>query len=116
MTLEFANRRIERKFQIYSDQNNSLDFYVCYKGHEPVGNCELFANGPMAKIEDFDILDIHQKQGFGSHIISELLEKCHHNGVTYAYLVTDAADTAKVMYEKVGFKWAGSRTELMFSF
>lgn len=42
MTLEFAIRRIDRKFKVYNDDTMPLNLYVCYDGIEPVGNCELF--------------------------------------------------------------------------
>lgn len=114
MTMEFAIRRIDRKFMVYNDSNLPLDLYVCYDGLEPVGNCELLINNDTAKIEDFDILEMYQKKGFGSHVLRSLLEISHNRGVKYAYLVTDQEDTAKEMYIKNGFELAGGRTELMF--
>lgn len=114
MTLEFAIRRIDRKYRVYSDQGNALDLYVCYDGEEPVGNCELLVGDELAKIEDFDILDIYQRKGFGSHMIRSLLHKCYEKGIENAYLVTDHGDTAQEMYEKVGFQRVGQRTEVMY--
>lgn len=114
MTLEFAIRRIDRKIQVYKDSNNDLDLYICYDDLEPVGNVELLTDGKMAKIEDFDILDIYQKKGYGSTTLSFLLKECQGKGIEYAYLVTDHDDTAKSMYEKCGFTVVGNRTEIMF--
>ena len=113
MTLEFAIRRIDRKFKVYSS-DKALDLYVCYDGIEPVGNCELFSKGNLAKIEDFDIIEMHQRKGFGSYVIKRLLKVCHDNGIGEAYLVTDHDDTAKDMYLKCGFHLVGHRKELMF--
>ena len=64
MTLEFAIRRINRKFQVYNDNAKPLSLFVCYDGIEPVGNCELMLNDKTAKIEDFDIIEMHQRKGF----------------------------------------------------
>jgi len=114
MTMEFAIRRIDRKFMVYSNADIPLNLYVCYENTEPVGNCELFLNENIAKIEDFDILDMHQKKGFGSFVLSKLLETSHNENADFAYLVTDHEDTAKSMYEKCGFNHIGQRTELMF--
>lgn len=114
MTLEFAIRRIDRKFEVYSDSTKPLDLYVCYEGIEPVGNCELMTNDNTAKIEDFDIIEMHQRKGYGSHVLRNLLKICNDQGIDNAYLITDHDDTAKEMYLKCGFELVGNRTELMF--
>jgi spore maturation protein CgeE len=113
MTLEFAIRRIDRKIEVYKDPNSFLNLYVCYDDIEPVGNCELLFNEKVAKIEDFDIIEMHQKKGYGSFVLKTLLNTCHETGIDNAYLVTDHNDTAKEMYKKCGFSLKGQRTEVM---
>lgn len=79
----------------------------------------FFFNDKIAKkIEDFDIIEIHQKKkGFGSHVLRKLLQICEKKeSVDEAYLVTDHNDTARDMYSKCGFELIGERRELMFSF
>ncbi|MBD8501208.1 GNAT family N-acetyltransferase [Paenibacillus arenosi] len=114
MGLEFATRRIERKSKVYQVTNNPLDLYVCYVADIPVGNCELMLLGKIAKIEDFDILEEHQRKGYGSTVIRYLLQSAYEQNVQHAYLVTDHSDTAKEMYEKCGFERVGYKTELQF--
>lgn len=114
MELEFAIRRIDRKFEVYSDKEKPIDLYVCYDGKEPVGNCELHMSSDIAKIEDFDIMEIHQKKGYGTFVLKELLRTCYEKGIKEAYLVTDHEDTAKKMYLKCGFELIGNRTEIMY--
>jgi len=116
MTLEFAIRRIDRKFKVYDDSKKPMNLYVCYDGNEPVGNCEMFVNEEqkIAKIEDFDIIQMHQRKGFGSFVMRSLLKKCHEKGIKEAFLLTDSNDTAKDMYMKTGFSIVGQRVELMF--
>jgi len=114
MTMEFAIRRIDRKMKVYRDQKKPLDLYVCYDDIEPVGNCELLFGESIAKIEDFDILSMHQRKGYGTCFVRNLLMKCLEKQIPYAYLVTDRDDTAKEMYEKIGMSLVGHRTELMF--
>ncbi len=114
MTMEFAIRRIERKFKVYLDENKPLFLHVCYENEEPIGNCESFVDEGIMKIEDFDILDVHQRKGFGSHVLYHLLEKAYNDNIPFAYVVTDHDDTAKNMYEKCGFEYIGHRTELTF--
>ena len=69
----------------------------------------------IAKIEDFDIVEMHQRKGFGSQVLRTLLKSCHEDHIKYAYLVTDHDDTAKDMYLKSGFKLVGKRVEMIFS-
>ncbi|WP_430884980.1 GNAT family N-acetyltransferase [Fusibacter sp. JL216-2] len=114
MTMDFAIRRINRKFKVYMDENIPLSLYVCYDKNEPVGNCEAFINRDIMKIEDFDILEMYQRKGFGSHVLRHLLERALSQNIEFAYLVTDHNDTAKTMYEKCGFTLMGHRTELSF--
>ena len=64
--------------------------------------------------EDFDIIEMYQRKGFGSFVLRTLLKECSENGIEQAYLVTDHDDTAKDMYAKCGFKPVGKSFELMF--
>lgn len=114
MTMEFAIRRINRKFKVYLNERLPLNLYICYDQKEPVGNCEAFINDSLMKIEDFDILEMHQKKGYGSHMLRNMLEMGLAKQVDFAYVVTDHDDTAKHMYEKCGFDFIGYRTELIF--
>jgi len=57
---------------------------------------------------------MHQRKGFGSHVIRYLLKQCHDQGIENAFLLTDSNDTAKDMYIKTGFSIVGKRMELMF--
>lgn len=114
MTLEFAIRRIDRKFKVYNDNSKQLNLYVCYDHLEPVGNCELMTNNNIAKIEDFDIIEMYQRKGFGSYVLRNLLKACSDQNIKQAYLVTDHDDTAKEMYKKCGFEPVGKRYEIMF--
>lgn len=116
MEMEFAIRRIDRKSKVYSNNKEPMDLYVCYDGHEPVGNCELMfdRDNGIAKIEDFDILKIHQRKGYGSTVIHHLLKVCHEQGIEDVYLLTGKDETAREMYMKLGFKKLGERMELMF--
>ncbi|GIQ69635.1 hypothetical protein XYCOK13_24590 [Xylanibacillus composti] len=114
MGLEFAVRRIHRKSKVYQDSLLPLQLYVCYHGKLAVGKCELMILRDIAKIEDFDILENHQRQGFGSTVIRHLLKHAADQHVKQAYLVTNSTDTAKIMYAKCGFVKAGTKTELFF--
>jgi len=116
MGKSFAERRIDRKIEVYKDENIPLELYVCYHKGEPVGNCELFLGDKVAKIEDLDILPQFQKMGLGTHFLKSLLIQANQNGIGSAYIVTDHYDSAKEMYQKCGFKYRGNVTEMLFDF
>lgn len=110
---EFAIKRSKRKMEVYKE-NPDLNLYVCYKGKEPIGKCELFIKDGIAKIEDFDIIEEFQKQGYGTSMLHKLLEESLNAGADIAYLITDNFDTAKDMYKKCGFSICGIKTSILF--
>lgn len=111
---DFARKRIERKTEEYKN-NPNLDLYVCYKGDVPIGKAELLIEDGIAKIEDFDIIEGYQKQGYGTSLLRKLLEASLCKNVDIAYLITDYYDTAKDMYEKCGFSICGIKTSILFN-
>ncbi len=110
---EFALKRSKRKMKVYKE-NPHLNLYVCYKGKEPIGKCELFIKDGIAKIEDFDIIEEYQKQGYGTSMLHKLLKESLTAGADIAYLITDNFDTAKDMYKKCGFSICGIKTSILF--
>jgi len=110
----FAEKRIHRKAEVYTQSDSNLNLYVCYYNGKPVGNCEFMVSDGIAKIEDFDILDKYQRKGFGTAVVKHLLEVAKAEGAYLVYLITDSGDTAKEMYIKCGFKKLGEKTELFF--
>lgn len=111
---DFAGKRINRKLEIYRLPDSNLNLYVCYNNDMPIGNCELFINDKIGKIEDFDILEQYQKRGFGTTVLNHLLKELHEKNIEMAYLITDSSDTAKEMYSKCGLSKAGEKTQLFF--
>lgn len=112
---DFAEKRIKRKAEIYSDATLKTNLFVGYHNQVCIGNCELFIDKNIAKLEDLDILQSYQKQGFGTSFLFYLLTIAHQK-VNSLYLVTDAEDTAKEMYYKCGFEKAGSKYEVYIDF
>jgi spore maturation protein CgeE len=110
----FIKAMNERKSKVFSDQQSTLNLYVCYFQNKPIGNIEYFTQGKYAKIEDFDIIDNYQRMGFGTTVLKTLLKKSYDQGITSLYLVTDHSDTAKDMYRKCYFEKVGDFTELFF--
>lgn len=112
---DFAKRRIHRKSQIYRQTELGLSLYVIYHDNIPIGNVEVLIHDGIAKIEDFDIVEQYQRKGFGTAMLKHLLKQAEKSGVSIAYLITDASDTAKEMYEKCNFTKIGEKTELFFN-
>lgn len=111
---DFAVRRCERKQAVYR-KNDKLSFYVCYNGTNAVGMCEMFINGDTVKLEEFDVLENHQKKGYGTAIIKELLKTARDTGVKKAYVATYSKESAKEMYRKCGFVKVGEKRNYYFS-
>ncbi len=114
MGAEFSRKRIARKLEVYRQNINSLGFYVCYSDGHPIGKCELFISGSIAKLEDFDIIEQYQRRGYGTSVIKHLLEEAGNYGAELLYLITNSDDTAKEMYKKCGLIKAGEKIELFF--
>lgn len=115
MGLEFSTKRIERKIDCYKNKDNQIQFYVAYNtSGEVIGDCEFLPNHQVAKIEDFDIYSPYQKQGHGSNMLRHFVLYAKEHDIKYLYLITDRDDTAKVMYEKFGFKQIGTKTEILY--
>jgi spore maturation protein CgeE len=94
--------------------DKSLNSYVCYHNSEKIGTCDLFLYDGIAKIEDFGIIPKHQRKGYGTTILKYLIDTAIKEDSHTIYLVTDEEDTAKEMYEKIGFTKIGEKTDLLF--
>lgn len=111
---DFCTRRVERKAQVYIN-NENIDDYLIYYNNELVGYCEAFTNGKDVKIEDLCVLPRYQKRGFATtlleHIVRDILKK----DIQRIFLDTDEEDTVKEMYMKLGFSKIGQQHMLMWA-
>jgi len=110
---DFCTRRVNRRKDEYL-ADEGVDAYICYTDNEAVGKCDLFILGSVAKIEDFSVSPRHQRKSYGTAILKALIEIAVSKGVTAVYLETDEDDTAKEMYQKIGFSGIYRSTELFF--
>ncbi len=113
---DFAKERIQRKAEIYRNNELKTKLYVGYYNNLPIGNCELFIHKNISKLEDFDIIEAYQRKGFGTHFLNYLLHETEKYNIQQLYLVTDNADTAKEMYKKNHFDIAGYKYEVYIDF
>lgn len=109
----FCIRRCYRRGKVYIS-DNGVNSYVCYYNGEIIGNCDLFIYNNVAKIEDFAVIPIHQRKGYGTTILKTLINIAIKENCNTIYLNTDEEDTAKDMYQKLGFNKIGERTDLFF--
>ena len=56
----------------------------------------------------------HQRKGYGSAILKNMIDTATKAGATTIYLVTDEDDTAKEMYTKLGFSKVYQHTEILY--
>lgn len=99
---DFCNRRARRLGQVYLSEM-PVDSYICYLDKLPVGNCDLFLNNGIAKIENFTVLSEYQRKGVGTTILKYIIDTALSNGAEMIYLTADEYDTPKEMYKKFGF-------------
>lgn len=112
----YATRRINRKIEVYKNDENNLKSIICYDGNVPVGSCEVIAYKKAVKIEDFGILEKFQNKGFGSSILRYVIEKAYIENEDIAYVITENNSVAKNIYEKLGFKQVSQKTQIIFDF
>jgi len=109
----FCTKRVYRREKIYL-ADGGLNAYICYSDGQPVGSCSMYIHGGTAKIEDFAVSPAYQRKGFGTALLKALFEIALAQHVILFYLETDEDDTAKDMYQKIGFVKVGELTDLMF--
>lgn len=110
---EFCTRRLYGKSRVYL-YSEGVDAYICYHKGEAIGRCDLFIHEGVAKIEDFSILQNHQRKGYGKTMLKQLIQIAVDKGCETIYLVTDESETAKDMYIKSGFNRLTETTEVRF--
>lgn len=107
----YAIGNIKRQRDTLKAQLNDY-FYLglVYEGTY-IGHLNAHIQGIRAKIDEFYVIDAYQKQGYGTALMSFMLNHLSLKGVEEVYLVTDLADTAQALYVKYGFKMVGTFKE-----
>lgn len=110
---DFCKRKGKVNAKIYMAQEG-VDSYVCYVDGNPVGKADLLVHDGWAMIEDFDVLPSMQRKGIGTAILRVLVDEAMARGAEGIVLVAYADDTAKDMYQKLGFAETPGRASLFF--
>ncbi|MHB8807339.1 MAG: GNAT family N-acetyltransferase [Anaerolineaceae bacterium] len=103
---DFCMRRARRRGRVYLSET-PLDSYICYSNGNLVGNCDLFMDEDVAKIEDFAVLPAYQRRGIGTTILKYVIHTALTKGAELIYLMADEGDTPQEMYKKLGFEKIG---------
>lgn len=99
---EYAKKNALKHVMVALDLNKT-SWYFIYDKEKPVGFIEAFVYKNTAKLEDFVIKEEYQRKGYGSCLISYVLEELKNKGINDIYLTADLEDTPKLMYERMGF-------------
>jgi spore maturation protein CgeE len=112
---DFCERRAYRRGKIYVSAEG-VNSYNCYHDGTIVGKCDMFIDDGVAKIEEFAVIPIYQRKGYGTTILKYLINVAMEAQCHTIYLVADEEDTPKDMYLRIGFTKVGDRTDLLFRF
>lgn len=111
---DFCYRRARRRGKVYRSSEYACNSYICYLEGKPIGNCDLFMDGQVAKIEDFAVIPEYQRKGVGTTLLLAMVRKAQELGAKVIYLIADEDDTPKEMYIKLGFEKLGELYCLFF--
>ena len=87
----------------------STDFrcFGAGEGRVPPSVCELYVEGPTAQIEDVGTLEEHRGRGLARDLVLAAAESARASGCDLVFLVADADDWPRALYEKLGFDAIG---------
>ena len=110
----FSYKRAFRKLPVFRQHAPVLNQYVAYIDNAPVGKCEISLHQNVIRPESFQVIVECQHKGIGTSILNKIMEDGKERGANEFFLVTDAADTAKDMYKKLGFQTVGVEHQLLW--
>ena len=110
----FAYKRAYRKLPVFERHAPVLSQYVAYLDDIPIGKCEVSRHQEILRLESFQVIVECQRKGIGTAILNTIMEVGKARGAKEFFLVTDAADTAKEMYKKLGFQTVGVEHQLLW--
>lgn len=104
----YAKGNIKRQKEVL-EQNEKQFFYIKLVYEDLViGNLNAVIDGKYAKIDEFYVKKVYQRQGFGTELMYFMIQYLQKRGVDEVYLVTDLAETAQHLYKRFGFTHVGS--------
>ena len=91
------------------------EVHAVFVDDEPVAWAELYVDGGIAQIESVATEPDHRRQGHASAIVARLVEVGRAAGAETVFLCADADDTARDLYERLGFRTAGHYLKVTLS-
>ena len=114
-SLEFTKNRFERRLEVYLKEEGP-DNYLALLDWEAVGACDVFVERNTCILEDFVVDPELRSQGIGTALLKTLASKALSEGNDLVFIRADARETAREMYQKLGFKKIMETTEIIFKF
>lgn len=114
-SLEFTKKRFDRRLEIYL-KDQGPDNYLALLEWDAVGACDFFAQKNTCMLEDFVVDPEYRNQGIGTALLKILAEKAFSEGNDLVFIRADARETAREMYQKLGFQKLMETTEITFKF
>lgn len=109
------NNAIRQKCVLKTHSDNYFYLKLTVNG-EIIGDVNACLHFNIAKIDDFNIKEEFQRKGYGSALMSALIDILKQRGITDVYLVTDMDDSVKDLYVRFGFSYIGSYRQYFKSF
>ena len=99
---DYAMRNALRYIDVLLNKDSRIKYYFLYLYDKPIGYVSALKDNDILKIEDFNIFDDFQRQGYGTTLFKFVVSLYD---INYIYVVADGLDTPKNMYEKWGMKF-----------
>ena len=105
---EYAKLNALYKIDMLNKKPNNYKSYLIYDDNNVVGVIDAYIILDNVYLEDFEIKEEYQNQGYGSSLFMYALNDLKMLGIKEIYLEADNYDTPKEMYKKWGFGIIGS--------
>ena len=114
-SVEFTRKRFERRLEVYL-KDQGPDNYLALLEWDAIGACDLFSQNNTCMLEDFVVDPEFRSQGIGTALLKTLAEKGFAEGNDLIFIRADARETAREMYQKLGFEKVMETTEITYRF
>lgn len=112
---EFSKRRFERRLSVYLGEDGP-DNYLALLEWEAVGSLDYFASEGACMLEDFVVDPDYRGQKIGTTLLKAMAETAFAKDNDLVYLTADRAESAREMYQKLGFEKIWSTSEVLYKF
>lgn len=102
---DYALGNTKRQKEVLDTAKDVYGYFMIEVENQVIGTLNYCINNDMAKLDDFVVAEDFQKKGYGSKLMHDVIEYLKTLGINEVYLVTNLSDTAKDLYQKVGFKY-----------